>query len=123
MKTTITVTLCALLSLTGITLGEEIKAPIQNLPQWSGRTIQEMIAKLGTPTNELSYTIGFAPTKGWNHGIIFSVYPKDKPENQNVPIKEYVWDQDQYEIRACCHLVKKAWLVMGAIRIDKRVRF
>ena len=81
-----------------------------------------MIAELGTPTNELSYTIASAPTKGWNHGIIFSLYPKDKPENQDVTIKEYVWDQGQYEVRACCHLVKKAWLVMGAMRIDKRVR-
>ncbi len=114
---------CILLALTGIVFGEETNAPVQNLPEWKDKIIQEMITGLGAPTNELSYTIGKAPTKGWNHGIIFSVYPKDKPENQNVTIKEYVWDQGSYEVRACCHLVKKAWLVMGAMRIDKNVRF
>ena len=115
--------LCVLFALSGIVFAEETNAPVQNLPEWKDKTIQEMITGLGTPTNELSYTIGKAPTKGWNHGIIFSVYPKDKPENQNVIIKEYVWDQGPYEVRACCHLVKKAWLVMGAMRIDKNVRF
>ncbi len=123
MKTIIATALCAILSLTGIAFGEETDAPVQNLPQWTGRTIQQMITELGTPTAELSYTIGIAPTKGWNHGIIFTIYPKDKPENQNVAIKEYVWDQGQYEVRACCHLVKKTWLVMGAMKIDKRGRF
>jgi hypothetical protein len=82
-----------------------------------------MIKDLGVPSKLLSYTIGSAPTKGWNHGIIFSVYPKDRPENREVTIKEYVWDQGQYEIRACCHFIKKAWLVVGAAKIDKHVRF
>ncbi len=69
------------------------------------------------------YTIGQALTKGWNHGIIFSVYPKDKPENQEVVIKEYVWDMNDFEIRVCCHLVEEEWLVMGARKIQKDVRF
>lgn len=117
------VTLLALIALAGIARGEATNTPVQNLPEWKDKTIQEMITGLGAPTNELSYAIAKAPTKGWNHGIIFAIYPKDKPENQNVIIKEYAWDQGQYEVRACCHLVKKAWLVMGAMRIDKSVRF
>jgi hypothetical protein len=123
MKKTIIATVCFVFALAGIVFSEETNAPVQNLPEWKDKTIQEMIAGLGTPTNELSYTISNAPTKGWNHGIIFSVYPKEKPESQIVTIKEYVWNQGQYEVRACCHLMKNRWLVMGAMRIDKRVRF
>jgi len=123
MKTLIATALTAFFAMTVLVPAEETNAPVQNLPQWKDKTIQEMIKNLGAPSTELSYTIGSAPTKGWNHGIVFSAYPKDRPENRNVTITEYVWDQGQYEIRACCHLIKKAWLVMGAMKIDKRVRF
>ena len=123
MKTIIVTVISAFLWLTGIAIGEETNAPVESLTQWTGKTIQQMITELGTPTKEASYTIGSAPTKGWNHGILFSIYPKKDPANKNIEIKEFVWDQGQYEVRACCHLVKKAWLVLGAMRIDRRVIF
>ena len=97
--------------------------PVQDLPEWNGKLIQEMIRVLGVPTEETEKTVGTIPTKDWNHGIVFSVYSKDKPENLDVVIKIYSWNQGDYQIRACCHLVKKAWLVMGAMQIHKDVRF
>ncbi len=96
---------------------------IQDLTGWKDKTIQTMIAEFGKPAEEHVYTIAQAPTKGWNHGIIFSVYPKDKPENQDVVIKEYAWDMNDFEIRVCCHLVDEELLVMGARKIQKEVRF
>ena len=123
MKTIIATVISVFLWMTGIAIGQETNASCESLTQWTGKTIQQMIRELGSPTNELSYTIGSAPTKGWIHGILFSIYPQKDPNNKNIAIKEFVWDQGQFVVRACCHLVKKAWLVMGAVRMDKRVRF
>lgn len=109
--------------LIGISCTRKHESDIQDLREWKDKTIHAMIAEFGKPAEEHVYTIGQAPTKGWNHGIIFSVYPKDKPENQDVVIKEYAWDRDHYEIRVCCHLVDEEWLVMGARKIRKDVRF
>ena len=99
------------------------RSSVQDLPEWTNKPIQEMIGALGSPDEQHEYTVGKAPTKNWNHGIIFSVYPKENPANREVVIKEYAWTQGDYKIRACCHLVNAAWLVMGAIRIHKDVRF
>ena len=96
---------------------------VQDLPQWKNQTIQEMIKSFGLPVEEHEYTVGTAPTKSWNHGIIFSAYPKEEAENREVVIKEFAWTQGEYRIRACCHLVKKAWLVIGAMKIHKDVQF
>ena len=96
---------------------------VQDLPEWKNQAIQEMIKVLGSPAEEHEYTVGKAPTKNWNHGIVFSIYPKEKAENREIMIKEYAWTQGEYKIRACCHLVKKAWLVMGAMKIHKDAQF
>jgi len=109
--------------LIGISCKREPESNIQNLPGWKDKTIQAMIAEFGKPAEEHTYTIAQAPTKGWNHAIIFSVYPKDTPENRDVVIKEYAWERDNFEIRACCHLAGEQWLVMGATKIRKDVRF
>jgi len=100
-----------------------VRNPVQDLPEWKDKTLQEMSKQFGKPAEEYSYTIPKAPTKNWNHGIIFSVYPKDKPENQDVVIKEYAWTDGDYRIRACCHKIKDEWRVMGAMRIHKDVSF
>lgn len=115
--------LCAFVALSGTMLGAATGPAIIDLPQWTGSTMQTMIGEMGTPTTELSYTIGTAPTKGWNHARLFTIYPKENPENADVAIQELLWDQGPYEIRACFHLVKKAWLCLGAMKIDKRARF
>ena len=123
MKMKIIAALCALIALSSVTRGEVTDPAIINLPQWAGSTMQTMIRDMGIPTTEFSYTIGTAPTKSWNHGLLFTTYPKENPANADIPIKELVWDQGQYEVRACFHLVKKAWLALGAMKIDKNVRF
>ncbi|HUT44806.1 MAG TPA: hypothetical protein VMX36_00915 [Sedimentisphaerales bacterium] len=109
--------------LSGASCSREPDSNIQDLAGWKDKTIHAMIAEFGKPAEEHVYTIGQAPTKGWNHGIIFSVYPKNKPENRDVVIKEYAWDRNHFEIRVCCHLVDGDWLVMGASKIQKEVRF
>jgi len=116
--------LIACLAITACAPQEETQADsVQTLSEWKGKTIQEMIRTLGDPTEETEQAVGKMPTKDWNHGIVFSIYPKNKPENQNTIIKSYSWKQGDYHVRACCHLVKKAWLVMGAKRIHNNVRF
>ena len=122
MKTIVTMAIC-MVSFMSMSCARKSQNAIQDLPEWKGKTIQQMIKELGRPTEETSYTMGQAPTKGWNHGIIFSVYPTNKSENQGVVIKEYAWEQGDFKIRACCHVVKKAWLVMGAKKIHKNVKF
>jgi len=109
--------------LIGISCTKKPESDIQDLPEWKDKTIHAIIAEFGKSPEEHIYTIAHAPTKGWNHGIIFSVYPKNKPENQDVVIKEYAWEMNDFEIRACCHLVDGQWLVMGARKIRKDVRF
>ncbi len=112
-----------ILLLTGISCTREPDSAVQDLPGWKGKTIQAMFEEFGKPTEEYVYTIGQAPTKGWNHGIIFSIYPKGEPENREVLIREYAWDQNEFKIRACCHLVEETWLVMGARKIHMGLRF
>ena len=43
--------------------------PIADPPELKGRTLQSMTAELGSPVETLEYTIGNAPTKGWQHGV------------------------------------------------------
>ena len=117
------VTAAGIVLLIGVSCTRKPESNIQDLHEWKDKTIQTMIAEFGKPPEEHVYTIAQAPTKGWNHGIIFSVYPKDEPENRDVVIKEYAWDRDDFKIRACCHPVKDQWLVMGARKIRKDVRF
>ena len=109
--------------LIGISCTRQTESAVQDLPQCKGKAVQAMIEEFGKPTEQYTYTIAQAPTKAWNHGIIFSVYPKHQPQNRDVVIKEYAWDQNDFEIRACCHLVREAWLIMGARKIHKGVRF
>jgi len=109
--------------LVGISCRRRPESTIEDLAGWKGKPVEAMIAEFGKPAEEYTYTIGQAPTKGWNHGIIFSVYPKTDLENRDVVIKEYAWDQNDFKVRACCHLVEEAWLVMGAKKIHKDVIF
>jgi len=109
--------------LVGISCRRRPESTIEDLAGWKGKPVEAMIAEFGKPAEEYTYAIGQAPTKGWNHGIIFSVYPKTDLENRDVVIKEYAWDQNDFKVRACCHLVEEAWLVMGAKKIHKDVIF
>lgn len=121
MKTAIT-TASIIILFTSVSC-RKTEPAIEDLSEWTGKPAAEMIAEFGKPTQEHSYTISQAPTKGWNHRIIFSVYPKDVPQNADVVITEYAWDRNDYTIRACCHQVENTWLVMGAMKIHKDVRF
>jgi len=116
-------TAAGIVLLIGVSCKREPESNIQDLPGWKDKAIQAIIAEFGKPEEEHTYTIAQAPTKGWNHAIIFSAYPKDAPENRDVVIKEYGWDRDNFEIRACCHLIGKQWFVMGVRKIRKDVRF
>ena len=97
--------------------------------QWSSAVrrgalgTHDIAGRRGEPAEESTYTIADAPTKGWNHAIIFSVYPKDDPDNRAVVIKEYAWKQNDFKIRACCHQVNGSWIVMGANKIQNDVKF
>ncbi|MFA7158309.1 MAG: hypothetical protein WC299_03315 [Kiritimatiellia bacterium] len=117
------IVLLAVMGLSTAASADETNLPFQVLDQWKGKPVEEMTKALGSPTTVLSYTIGRAATKNWNHSILFSVYPREKPENKDVPIREFVWDQGKNEIRACCHMTNGNWFVLGAMKLDKGVRF
>lgn len=97
--------------------------PIQDLPQWQNRPVQELFQAMGRPTHSSEYTLPQAPTKAWQHSLLFAVYPRELPQHQNVLIKEYFWVDGAYGIHACCHRVDGHWRTLGAKRIHRGVIF
>jgi hypothetical protein len=97
--------------------------PVIELPQLTGLALQDVIDEFGSPTQTYTYPIGEAPTKNWNHGILFNTYPKGDPDNLKVQIREMHWQDGDYNIYVCFHLVEGKWVVLGARRIRKGVKF
>lgn len=96
---------------------------VVDLTHLYGLSVQDVTEKLGTPTETQEYTIADAPTKNWNHGILFETYPTADPENQDVKIRELTWEDGDYLIKACFHSVDEEWTALGAARFHKDVRF
>lgn len=81
-----------------------------------------MYEELGAPVDKTGYTIANAPTKGWNHGELFSLYPKTK-KNKDIQIMEVTWDSGEFTILACFHMVNGTNRCLVAKRIKKGIRF
>ncbi len=103
--------------------GAPQREEVKDLKELQGFSLQEVTKKLGLPTETQEYTIAEAPTKGWNHGILFDTYPKTDPVNRDVKIKESTWEDGDYLIKVCFHSVGEEWTVLGASRFHKDVRF
>jgi hypothetical protein len=86
-------------------------------------SIQQITDRLGPPSETQEYTIARAPTKQWNHAILFETYPKTDPENRDVRIKELTWKDGDYLIKACLHVIGDDWIVLGASRFHHGTRF
>ena len=95
---------------------------IMVLTKYTGKTYQEMYEELGAPTDKTGHTIENAPTKGWNHGELFSEYPKNE-ENRDVQIMEVTWDSGEYVILACFHEIEDRNRCLVAKRIKKGIKF
>lgn len=95
---------------------------IAALPNYVGKTYQEMLKELGPPADKTSYTIEHAPTKGWNHGEMFSLYPKNE-KNKDIQIMEVTWTAGEFNIHACYHMIKEQNVCFVAKRIKKSIRF
>jgi hypothetical protein len=83
---------------------------------------EKMYKELGAPEDKTGYTIANAPTKGWNHGELFSLYPKTE-ENKNIQIMEVTWDSGEFMIVACFHMINGTNRCLVAKRIEKGIRF
>ena len=92
------------------------------LTNYVGKTYQEMHKELGAPTDKTSYTIEHAPTKGWNHGELFSKYPKNE-KNKDIQIMEVTWTAGDFNIHACYHKIKEQDVCFVAKKIRRDVRF
>ena len=108
--------------------GQRFRARIERvrmgaLPDVAGQSLEAVVAEFGSPDATTEYTIGEAPTKGWNHGLLFTTYPKDDPDNEGVRIRELSWQEDDSTIRACFHNPGGKWVALGAKRIPKDARF
>ena len=95
---------------------------IVTLTNYIGKTYQEMLKELGTPADKTGYTIEHAPTKGWNHGELFSKYPKNE-KNKNIQIMEVTWTTGDFSIHACYHIIKKQNVCFIAKRIKRDIKF
>ena len=94
-----------------------------DLTHLQGLSLQEITERLGSPAETQEYTIAEAPTKHWNHGILFETYPKSDPGNLDIRIKELTWQDGDYLIKACFHSVDEEWVALAAIRFHKDIRF
>jgi len=94
-----------------------------DLANLHGLSLQEVTERLGSPAETQEYTIAEAPTKHWNHGILFETYPKTDPQNRDIRIKELTWEDGDYVIKACFHSVDEEWVALAATRFHKDTRF
>lgn len=92
------------------------------LTNYVGKTYQEMYKELGAPADKTGYTIEHAPTKGWNHGELFSKYPKNE-KNKDIQIMEVIWAAGDFNIYACYHMINERNVCLVAKRIKKDARF
>jgi len=92
------------------------------LTNYHNKTYQEMYKELGAPADKTGYSITNAPTKGWNHRILFSTYPKNE-KNKDIHIMEVMWNLGDFSIFACYHMVNGQNRCLVAKRIRKGIRF
>lgn len=81
-----------------------------------------MLKELGTPTDKTGYSIKNAPTKGWNHTELFSIYPKNE-ENKDIQIMEVTWSSTNTMTLACFHMVDGTNRCLVAKRIKKGTQY
>jgi hypothetical protein len=92
------------------------------LTKFVDKSYSEMLKILGPPADKTGYTIKNAPTKSWNHTELFSKYPKT-PENENIHIMEVTWDDNEFLIFACFHIVDGENRCLVAKKIRKGLQF
>ena len=92
------------------------------LEKYNNKKYSEMIKELGPPSDKTGYTIKNAPTKTWNHSELFAKYPKI-PKNENIQIMEVSWDEGDYVIFACYHMVDGENRCIVAKKIKKNIQF
>jgi hypothetical protein len=92
------------------------------LNQYKDKTYSEILELLGPPLSKTGYTIKNAPTKSWNHIELFSKYPQI-PQNENVQIMEVTWDDNDFLILACFHMVEEKNRCLVAKRLRKNIKF
>jgi len=100
----------------------EEQKDVVTLTNYIGKTYQEMLNELGAPADKTGYTIENAPIKRWNHGELFSKYPKNE-KNKNVQIMEVTWEDGDFGIHACYHMINKKNVCFIAKRIRKGIRY
>ena len=88
-----------------------------------GLSLATVTNKLGEPYHTSDYIVGSAPTRWWNHGMIIKAYPISDQKNLDVQLKELMWIDGDYTIHACFHRTNDTWVVLGATRIYKYVKF
>jgi hypothetical protein len=87
-----------------------------------GDIYQDIIELLGPPVDKSGYTISKAPTKSWHHGYLFSLYPQNE-KNKHVQIMEVIWEDGDYCIFACFHIIEGKNRCIVAKRIHRSVKF
>ena len=81
-----------------------------------------MLKEFGAPVDKTGYTIENAPTKGWNHSELFSMYPKTE-ENKDIQIMEVTWGSSNILTLACFHMVDGTNRCLVAKRMKKGIRY
>ncbi len=81
--------------------------------------MRDAMAELGSPAWSASYTIREAPTKNWHHGVLFDTYSVSTPANLDVVVREAGWNDGDYRIAVCFHLVDEGWVVLASVRHHK----
>lgn len=111
-----------LVSLTISSCFNEKQKDIIILNKFTNKLYSEMIEALGPPVDKTGYTIRNAPTKTWNHLELYFQYPKI-PENENIQIMEVTWDEGDFLILVCFHMVNGANRCLVAKKNKKGIRF
>ena len=92
------------------------------LKKYAGQAYKQMVQELGAPVDKTGYTIEKAPTKGWNHSELFSLYAKDD-KNKDIQIMEVAQDAGDHHIAACYHMVDGVNRCIVAKQIKKGIQF
>jgi hypothetical protein len=93
----------------------------ERVPQLHGRGVDDLVAELGSPEHDRTFTIGDIGDK--LRVVLFQHYPRTVQENLQVPIRELRWTSRCHKLVVWCHSVEGRWVVLDTMRYGKRVAF
>ncbi len=96
---------------------------VSSLPQYHGKSEQQIITRIGQPIREDQFGIPVQGQLDNFRGPLHNTYPPDRPANADVRIRELTWRDGAFYVTVWLHRVDGDWLVLDTCRWHEGVQF